>query len=302
MKRVGLLLLTIPLSILLTSCEGSIEDEKRVANEATIERFLSSNNLPFEKKEGVYKAIREKGFGYQVNSGDSLAFWYIGYTLTGIIFDTNIPEVADDENLDISGRPLTPLKIVENSNNLIEGLKRGIRQCREGEYTTLLFPSSLGYGETNMGPVAPWSPLAFNVFIIYVKNDQIEQEQNIISNFVASSGGFSIDSITGSWKRYLIQNLEDTIPSINYGDTIYGFYKESSLDGTLINQTPKEGQELVLDADVYTEGVIYGFKMMKVGEVMELVVSSAMGYGNEGNEIVTPYIPLIYEFRLDSIK
>ncbi|MFP4555604.1 MAG: FKBP-type peptidyl-prolyl cis-trans isomerase [Bacteroidales bacterium] len=301
MYKLAILFFLITL-FLFNACEGSLDDEKRADNEAQIENFISTNNLEYVKENGVYHAIQNKGFGYKVSSGDSLAFYYIGYTLDGVVFDTNIQEVAEEENLDTSIRDFKPLVVNENSNNLIEGLQRGLSLCRQGEYATILFPSNLGFGEQSMGPIPEWSALAYDIFIIYVKNEQIEEEQNIISNFVASSAGFSQDSLTGAFKRYLVEHAEDTLPGINIDDTIYGYYKEETLAGELLSETDPEGQEIVLNTDELTEGIVFGFLMLKPEEKIQLVVSSAMGYGNIGNEDVAPYTPLLYELRLDSIK
>lgn len=288
--------------ILLFGCEGSLEDENRASNEAEIESFLSNNDLEFVKENGVYYATQNKGFGYKVTNNDSLAFYYVGYTLNGTVFNTNIAEVAEQENLDTSVRDFNPIKIQEGSNNLIEGLQRGISLCRQGEYGTILFASNLGFGEQSMGPIPEWSALAYDIFIIYVKNEQIEEEQNIISNFVASSEGFSQDSLTGAFKKYITEYAEDTLPGINIGDTIYGYYKEETLEGTLISETITEGQEIILSTKELTEGIVFGFMMLKPDEEIQLVVSSAMGYENTGNDNVQPYTPLLYKLRLDSIK
>jgi FKBP-type peptidyl-prolyl cis-trans isomerase len=290
------------LIFILWSCEGSLKEEMLESNELLIEKFLSSNNLSYTKTNGVYHAIQNKGFGYTVNSGDSIAFWYVGYTLNGTIFDTNVPEIAEELDINLTPRNLEPVKIVENSNSLIEGLQRGIKLCREGEQATILFGSDLGFGSNNMGPVPPWSPLAYDILIIYVKNVFIEQEQNIISNFVASNQGFVADSLTGAWKKYLTEIQNDDLPKASLGDTIYGYYKESVLNSDAIIETPAQGIEMVLSTNDFTEGLVYGFMMLKPGESLQLVVSSAMGYGFEDSEIVDPYTPLIYEFRLDSIK
>jgi FKBP-type peptidyl-prolyl cis-trans isomerase len=299
MKSIKSILLFIFLLFLLAGCEGSLDDEKLESNEAVIERYLSSNNLSFTKQNGIYHAVRLKGVGYHVNEGDSIAFWYIGYTLDGNIFDTNIFELSDSLGFDTSINDFKPIKTVAGSSNFLDGINRGLLLCREGELGTILFPSIYGFGEKIVESIPAWSSLAYDIFIIYVKNQEIEQEQNIISNFVAGSLDFSQDT-TGLWFSYIDQNEQEIKPTL--GDTIYGWFKGTDLNNNLIEELPIEGQQIILGEDNLIEGVEYGFLMMYEGEMIQLVVPSSLGYGIQGSENVEPYTPLLYELRLDSIK
>ncbi|PKP36091.1 MAG: hypothetical protein CVT98_09190 [Bacteroidetes bacterium HGW-Bacteroidetes-15] len=284
---------------LFPSCEGSLDDEKRASNEAEIERFLSSKKLQFTKQNGVYYATREKGVGYEITKGDSVAFWYIGYTLKGNYFDTNILEEAEKLGFDTSVRDYSPIKTVAGTNDFLEGINRGLILCREGEWGTILFPAIYGFGENIVESIPVWSPLAYDIFIIYVKNQEIEQEQNIISNFVASSSGYTQDS-TSLWYKYITENESGISPSL--GDTIYGWYKGSTMNNVVFEDLAAEGQELVLGDDELIDGLLYGFLMMKTGESMNMLVPSPLGFGITGTDIVAPYTPIFYELRLDSIK
>lgn len=299
MKLLKLLFLVTPFVFALWACEGSIDDEKRVSNDAAIERFISSNKLTYTKQNFVYHSILTKGYGYQVNRGDSVAFWYIGQTLTGIVFDTNILDVAIKKDLDTSTRNFEPIKVVAGKSNLLEGLKRGLLLCREGQNSMILFPSSLGFEGNAVGPIDPWSPLAYTIFIIYVKNQKIEEEQNFISNFVASSEGFSQDTL-GFWVKYLNDSQQEVKPA--KGDTIYGWFSSSVLGGAVFEEVSTENKQIVLRENELTEGLLYSFLRMKPGDEIQTVVPSSMGYGINKHNNIEPYTPLFYHVRLDSIK
>lgn len=299
MKSLKSLLLILLFLFSFVGCEGPLDDEKRASNEAEIERFLSNNKLSFTKQNGVYHTVRLKGVGYQVNEGDSIAFWYIGYTLNKSIFDTNIIKISDSLGFDTSINNFEPIKAVAGKSNFLEGINRGLLLCREGELGTILFPSIYGFGEERVELIPAWSALAYDIFIIYVKNQEIEQEQNIISNFVAESIDFRQDT-TGLWFKYIDQIEQEIKPT--YGDTIYGWFKGTDFNNSLIEELPVEGQQIILGEDNLIEGVEYGFMMMYEGEKIQLVVPSSLGFGIEGLENLEPYTPLLYELRLDSIK
>jgi peptidylprolyl isomerase len=293
------ILITSLLFILLFACQSTMEDEKQAANNASIERFFNSNRREFTKSNGVYHAIKTKGFGYRVALGDSIAFMYIGYTLDRVVFDTNIKEVAKANGLDTVYRNFNPIKTLGGSPELIEGLSKGLLLCRQNEWATIAFPSTMGMGEISIGTIGPWSPLAYDIFIIYVKNEKIALEQNIINNFVASSQGFVSDN-TGLWVKNLVE-IESLIkPTIN--DTIYGWYRGETLDQNIFEELPTQGLMIVLKDNSLIEGIKYGFMMMNPGERIQLLVPSSLGYGNKGTNLVNPYTPTLFELRLDSIK
>ena len=288
MNLLKYLFLATPFLLALGSCQGSIDDEKRVANDAAIERFLSTKKLSYTKQNFVYHSIISKGFGYQVNRGDSVAFWYIGQTLNGIVFDTNILVVALEEGLETSTRNFEPVKIIASKSNLLEGLKRGIVQCREDQTSMVLFPSTLGFEGNTVGPVDPWSPLSYSIFIIYVKNQKIEEEQNFISNFVATSEGFFQDTL-GFWVKYLNESQQEVKPS--KGDTIYGWFSGSVLGGTVFEEVSEVNKQIALSDNELTEGLLYSFLRMKPGDEIQTLVPSSMGYGINKFNNIEPYTP-----------
>jgi FKBP-type peptidyl-prolyl cis-trans isomerase len=284
--------------IFLSGCKDSMIEENRVANELAIEKFLTSNSIPYNKHNGVYFSILRNGYGYQVMPGDSVAFWYVGRTLKGNIFDTNIREIALDEGIDQTSREFNPIEIVAGNDNLLQGLSLGIPLCREGQWNSLYFASTLGYGDIQAGTVEPWSPLAFDVFIIYVKNEKIVLEQNNINNFVAGSQGFTPDT-TGMWTKYITQGSIYEAPLPN--DTIYGWYSLSTLDLNPIDEIDGKNEEIVLNNQLI-EGLLLGFMKLKPGEEMQMIIPSPLGFGVVGTEDIEPYTPLYCEIKLDSIK
>jgi FKBP-type peptidyl-prolyl cis-trans isomerase len=291
----------IVISFLLSNCKNALDDERFAAEDASIERYLKSKNLSFKKKDGIYYAIRSKGYGYHSAKNDSIMLWYVGYTFgsSGFVFDTNVLEVAQNYSLDTTVRNFNPLSVIAGSDGMIEGFRKGILLGREHELGTILFSSVYGFGDQMVGPIEPWTPLAYDILLISVNNYQIREEQRNISNFVAQHEGFVQDTI-GFWRRFVNQTDQDVKPSI--GDTIYGWYRASNLNGDVFAETANQGQQIVLDEDILTEGLTFGFMLLSPNETIELVVPSNIGYGVNGINGIDPYTPLFFEVRLDSIK
>lgn len=283
---------------LISGCESSLEDEKEAANNIKIEQYLDLARVKYIKTNGIYTFIQHKGYGYEVAPGDSIAFWYAGYTLSKQLFDTNVRSIAEEAGLSLSSRSFDPVELVAGNDYLIEGLSKGLLLCRLNQTNTILFPSSLGYGGNTIGEIKPWSPIAFDIFIIYVKNEKIIREQININNFVAGLSGFAKDTI-GLWSKLSLAAVDATKPAV--GDTIYAWYQTSTLEMEVIEETQGNNQQIVLNDNI-TEGLQLGFMRLNLGEAMQLVVPSPLGYGNKGNGRVDPYTPLFYKIRLDSIK
>ncbi|MDD2195661.1 MAG: FKBP-type peptidyl-prolyl cis-trans isomerase [Bacteroidales bacterium] len=293
------LLLILFAAFVLSGCEGSIDDDRRISDESKIEAFLKKNNLSYTKQNGVYYAIQKKGFGNRIAPNDSIAFWYVGYTLNGNVFDTNILELAEEYNLDTSVREFTPVKTIAGSSNFIEGLNRGLMLCRDNEGGIILFPAEFGFQENSAGPIPSWSPLAYNIFIIYVKNQQIIQEQNFINNFVANLQGYSLDSV-GFWINVLEHTNNDS--NFTLGDTLYVKFKGQSLHDSNAIILPTESKKVALNENDLLEGLLHGFLRLSEGERAQLVLPSCLAFGTQGNDSIDPYEPMLFQIMLDSIK
>lgn len=284
---------------LFVGCQGSLDDDRKVDEEQKIENYLNSHKLDYTKENGVYHAIRSKGFGYQVAPNDTIEFLYIGYTLSGLLFDTNILEVALENDLDITTHDFEPLKVVAGQTAFIKGLNLGLTMCRGNQLATILFPSELGFGSQSIGVVPPWTPLAYDIYINYVKNPHIVQEQELIYTFVQENEGFVRDSI-GFWLKTLNHIDNKDYPSI--GDTIFAKIKGQSLTANLPIPPPTKSIKIALNDDLSPEGLIYSFLRLKENEQGLVVLPSSLAFGFLGNDSIGPYEPMLYHIVTDSIK
>lgn len=295
------LILTTLLFIPMLACQKSTEDERRAANEKQIESFLKKNNLSYQKDNGIYHAIAQKGFGYIPVTNDTVSFWYVAYTLSGMVFDTNIPDVAEEFNLDVDGRTLEPLTVEIGNTNFLMGLNRGLLYCREHQWTTIVFAAELGFKDKHVGPVPPWSPIAYDIYINSVKKPQITAEKKYISTFVAKSGEFMMDSI-GFWMKK--QNLNPDGLTCNIGNTIIVKQKGYLLRhyNAETDQNSQKTSTIVLNEQHLPEGLMHSYLRLREGERAEVILPSSIAFGAKGNDTIPPYEPMIYQIEFESIQ
>ncbi len=285
----------IGLLSLLSACDNSLEDDKRYAEEKTIESFISTNNLTYTKSDGVYHIATEPSYGYEVNNGDTVKFYYVGYTLSGLVFETNVESVAIEENLNTEVRSFEPLRVIAGETDLITGLKRGLLLTRLNQTSTIIFTSDLGFKGQIVGPIDAWSPLAYDIVVIYVNGKGIQSEKQLLEAMDLSS--YNLHS-TGLYYKYLVDTSSTRPVSTS---TVYGWYKITLPSGEVVEEvlTPNT----TINLSVTNLGAIKeGFMLLSLGGSAEFIAPSPMGYGKKGNDFVSPYQPIAISMRLDSIK
>lgn len=291
--------------LFILGCTSNLEEEKRIAQENEIERYLTNNNFKFVKENGVFYAIDSAAYGYEVETGDTISFWYTANTFhssasSRVIFDTNIKSIAIQNNLDTTFRNLKPIVAVAGSGNLIEGLKRGLLLARGREKGIVIFPSIYGFGGNAIGPIPNWASLMYEIKIISVSSPMIRTEMQQIQNYLdTTSIPFAYDQ-SGFW-FHTIQSGSGTGNPLLWS-SIYGWYKVSKLDGAPVFQTNSTNELLTLSPENMIMGVAIGFTKLNVGDRAFILVPSPLGYGTKNNDLVNAYTPLLLELRLDSLK
>lgn len=127
------------------------EDEEIPLEKALYNAFSAKGKL----LELVIDDVRE-GTGAEVQSGDTLTVQYIGTTQDGVKFDSSYDR----------GEPFI-FKI--GSGQVIQGWEKGLIGMKVGGQRVLVIPSDMAYGNRQVGPIAPNTPLVFAVELVSVK-------------------------------------------------------------------------------------------------------------------------------------
>jgi len=86
------------------------------------------------------------------------------------------------------------------------------------------------------------------------------------------------------------------------GDTVFAHFKGKFLDGEVFQSTYDMGEPMTFEIDQIFAGLNEGLKLMREGDIFELVVPDSLAYGDEGYDIIEPGSYLIFEVELISIK
>lgn len=146
--------------------------EEKIKNEeaARIVNYVASlHPAPKMTASGLYYQILQPTVKRKPLPGDTLLVNYIGRTLDGKVFDTNLQVEAQKAGVFQQGRPYEPFQFVVKAGQVIPGWDEGFLLLHEGEKARLIIPSSLAYGAQGGGSaIPPYNPLIFDVELLHI--------------------------------------------------------------------------------------------------------------------------------------
>lgn len=110
------------------------------------------------------------GAGEQPKTGQQVKVLYAGYLENGILFDSNIEEIAkkfntyDERRKQGRGYEAIPM-LYSPEARLFPGFKEGLLTMKIGDKIRVFMPPHLGLGEQGGGPIPPNSNLIFDIEI-----------------------------------------------------------------------------------------------------------------------------------------
>jgi FKBP-type peptidyl-prolyl cis-trans isomerase FkpA len=149
---------------------ASLAAADKNAEPAKIKKFIADNKLTVNKTDsGLYYVITTPGTGPLIAKGDTAVINYTGKLLSGKVFDSSIKSVAVKAKLgSLDMRPYTPIRVAVGEHKVIPGWDQGLLLLNKGAKATLVIPSSLAYGGQGAGPIAPFTPISFEVEVVDV--------------------------------------------------------------------------------------------------------------------------------------
>ncbi|WP_367913780.1 FKBP-type peptidyl-prolyl cis-trans isomerase [Leadbetterella sp. DM7] len=133
------------------------EAEERKANEPkVIQEYVAKNMKGAQKMaEGdIYHVQTAPGSGDLVQDGDVVKVKYVGKFTNGEKFDYS----KGDETITVK----------VGDHGVIPGWEIALKTMKKGGKSTIIIPSALGYGEQGAGPIAPNTPLVFDIEVVDV--------------------------------------------------------------------------------------------------------------------------------------
>jgi FKBP-type peptidyl-prolyl cis-trans isomerase 2 len=148
-----------------------------------LEEYRDKNFPSLDSLSYGFYFKKTKTVDYSSNPSDTLTddtsvnVWYVGRTLDGFVFDTNIEDTAKKYRFYSSSGTYTAKSVTWNTdystiasdNSLIDGFSKGLSLMERGEKATVFFYSGLGYGESGSSSTSSslpgYLPLEFELYI-----------------------------------------------------------------------------------------------------------------------------------------
>jgi FKBP-type peptidyl-prolyl cis-trans isomerase len=132
--------------------ETNKNQEKTMMN-----KYLADHKITTKPTaSGLYYVEKVKGTGAKAAAGKKVKVHYTGTLLDGTKFDS-----SRDRN--------EPFEFELGKGQVIKGWDEGIAMMNVGGKAMLIIPSNIAYGERDMGKIAPYSTLVFDVELLDVK-------------------------------------------------------------------------------------------------------------------------------------
>ncbi|EHQ28514.1 FKBP-type peptidyl-prolyl cis-trans isomerase [Mucilaginibacter paludis] len=145
-----------------------ISDKTKAEEPGKIKKYIDDNKLTVTKTaSGLNYVITKPGSGANLAAGDTAVISYIGKFTNGKVFETNIKEEAMKNKATYNPmNPYKPARFAVGVKQVIPGWDEGLLMLNKGAKATLVIPSALAYGEQGGGPIAPFTPLVFDIEVI----------------------------------------------------------------------------------------------------------------------------------------
>lgn len=147
-------------------------DKKKNSEPARIKTYIADKKLKNVQTSdsGLQYIITAPGNEQRAVDGDTVSINYTGsFTKKGTdkqykIFDTTDENLAKKADVYQPGRPYGPTSMTVGAT--VPGFTEAIKLIGKGGKITAIIPSKLGYGEMGGGPIAPYSPLVFDIEVL----------------------------------------------------------------------------------------------------------------------------------------
>lgn len=256
--------------------------------ENALDTYIADNKIGVSPtSSGLYFLDSIAGNALKLEDGDSVYFNYTGMFLSGEIF-------AKSE---------IPLGVVVGENKVIQGIEEAFTMMYDGELARLIIPSSLAYGEMQVGQISPFTPLIYDIEIALTTNDSIKTADNQLLTTVNSLSAENIEELNYMHYMYKTVVTEDITPTET--SNIIIDYRGYTMEDSLFVEF--ENLELSLSESGLLLGVQNTIYNMKKGEEAVTYFSSRYGYGrneyisNATEDTIKAFSPLRFEIKLTDV-
>jgi FKBP-type peptidyl-prolyl cis-trans isomerase FkpA len=132
-------------------------------------KYIDDNKLVgITTPSGLFYTITKPGTGDKPAVGDTAEVFYVAKLTNGKIFETNMKDVAQKNNVYNPGLQYKSIRVPVGVQRVIPGWDEGLMLLNKGSKATFVVPSKLAYGEQGMQMIGPFTPLVFDIEVVNV--------------------------------------------------------------------------------------------------------------------------------------
>ncbi len=305
--RTGKAICTIVILAFVLSCTRDTSVQDREEQELRyLDIYITSRYPGAEMKEdGLFYVENRAGTGVGPGPEDWLLVNHVGYEIPEEkVFVSYIENVAKDHNLDPEGIAIYgPFKMLNGTIN--QGFTQGVSYMREGGQATILFPSSLGYGNNGNSLVGPFSSLKYEIELLEVIPDIEVYEQGKIGAYLDTIAVYDTihDTGTDAVMYYIIDHATDG-QLIELDSAVSLSYKGALLDGRVFDETVEGNPyKFTMGQAEHIAGWNLGLLRLREGEKARLLIPYPLAYGEIGRiesgiRAIPPYETLLFHIEV----
>lgn len=167
----------------LAACGKESDKNEWSRQESNIEKYIQTQLSAVEgsrvlSEGGVQRLVLKEGSGEELSGGGTVSFYYAGYVMKSTsltvanLFATNHSDTAQEANWTLSDENALNIKTMNLSDDdLVSGLRKGLKGVRGGEECVILFSGKYGFGKKQFGTIPANAALAYHIWVESISND-----------------------------------------------------------------------------------------------------------------------------------
>jgi FKBP-type peptidyl-prolyl cis-trans isomerase len=186
-----------------------------------------------------------------------------------------------------------------------QGLAQGISLMRKGGQATILFTSTLGYGNKGNSLVGPYASLKYEVELLEVIPDIDVYEQEKIESYLDTIADFiTVEDTATNSEMYVIIDHATEGQLIVADSAVSLTYKGQLIDGRIFDEADAENPyEFTQGQADHIIGWDLGLVRLREGEKARLLIPYQLAYGEAGRterglQAIPPYETLLFEIEV----
>jgi len=252
----------------------------------TIQEFIMQSNITYqESASGLFFNITSTGTTPLASNSSFVSFDLMGQLLDGTSIGNTFGTDADIH--------------LYLDQNILPGISEAVQLLGTGGHGSFILPANLAFGSAGNGIIPANAPLAYDIEVLGIYDDDQEYSDTLLSNYITDKG-LVIAEKTSSGLYVVIEEAgNDTMPTSTQAVTVH--YEGYYLNGDVFDSSIARGNPSTFLLNQVIAGWTEGIPYFGEGGKGKLLIPAHLAYG-AGSQSIAPYSPLIFDIELISVN